>query len=135
MITWALFKTTSKKVWVWLKEHWQIPFLAAWSIVIFIFTRRNTEALLEVIDAKQESYKKQVEILRRTHRNELLERDNLILEYESLLDALQQEFEARKQELTEVHEEEIKEVVIKSKGSPEEIKRFIEEEFGIVFKD
>lgn len=134
-MSWLATKAAIKTSWIWLKEHWQIPLLAVWSVVIFIFTRRNTEALLEVIDAKQESYKKQIEILRRTHRNELLERDNLILEYESLLDALRQEFENRKQELTEIHEEEIKEVVIKSKGDPEEIKTFIEEEFGIVFKD
>ena len=66
-MTWLLFKNKVKIIFSWLKEHWQIPFLAAWTILVYIMTRRNTDALLEVMEARKESYKKQLEVLRDTH--------------------------------------------------------------------
>ena len=133
MITWAIFKTTLKKSWVWLKEHWQIPFLVAWTIMVYILTRRNTDAMLEVVEAKRESYKKQIEALRKSHNDEILKRNNLSKKYEEALQLMEEEFESEKRKLTESQKNAIKEVVIKSKGNTDEIKKKIQKEFGFNF--
>ena len=132
-MTWILFKSYFKKSWLWLKEHWQLPFLLVWSIGIYILTRRNTDALLEVMEAKKESYRKQVEVLRSTHNDEILKRDMLTEEYDSTLKKVKEVYDSEDAKLSEKHKNEIKEVIIKSKGDPSEIKRRIEKEFGIKF--
>ena len=130
-MTWFLIKNTIKKVWLWLKEHWQLPFLFVWSVLIYVLTRRNSDSLIEVIEAKRDSYKKQIEILRSTHNDELLKRENLIKEYEEAMNKINEEMKKEEKDLSEKQKEELKELVIKSRGNPEEIIRKIEQEFGI----
>ena len=132
-MTWLASKTTSARVWIWLKEHWQLPFLAIWTVLVYILTRRNSDALVEVIEAMRDSYKKQLEVLRKSHNDEILKRDGLTKKYEAALESLEREFEKKEKSLSESQKESIKEVVVKSKGNPDEIKKRIEEEFGLKF--
>ena len=118
---------------LWIREHWQIPFLVVWTIVVYVLTRRNTDALLEVVEAKKESYRKQLEVLRESHNDEILKRDKLFQRYENALQEVEEKFKEKEKELTESHKSEIKEVVTKSKGDPDEIRKRIEEEFGFKF--
>jgi len=129
-MTWALLKNTVLKSWLWLKEHWQIPFLLVWTVVVYVLTKRNTDAMLEVVEAKRDSYKKQIEVLRKSHNDEIMKRNNLSKKYEEILKEMKKEYEIDKRELTESQKNDIKEVVIKSKGNPDEIKKKIQEEFG-----
>jgi len=130
---WLAFKTAVKKLFIWVKEHWQIPLLFLWTIAIWVFARRNTDAMIEVIEAKKESYKKQVEVLKTTHNDELLARDELIEDYQNLLKGIEEKFTEDKKKLTEKQKNDLKEVIIKSKGNPDEIRKKIEEEFGFSF--
>ena len=132
-MTWLVVKTGFSKFWIWLKEHWEIPFLVVWTALVYVLSRRNTDALIETIEAKRESYKKQIEVLKRTHNDEILERDSLIKEYQEALSEAERGFEEQNRVLLESQREEIKELVIKSKGDPEEIKRKIEKEFDIKY--
>ena len=111
-----------------------MPFLVVWSILVFVLTRRNTDAMIEVIEAKKESYKKELEVLRTSHNDEILKRERLTQEYQRALELIEQEYEEKEESLTERHKNEIKEVVIKSRGKPEDIIKRIEREFGFVFK-
>ena len=134
-MTLILFKTWLKKTWLWLKEHWQVPFLIIWTVLVYILSRRNTDALLDVIEAKRDSYKRQLEVLRKSHNEEILKRDKLTREYEEALRLVEKSFEEKEEKLTEAQKNEIREVIIKSKGNPSEIKKKIEEEFGFKFVD
>ena len=126
-------KTAFQENVVFLKEHWQIPFVILWTIVTVILSRRNTEALKDVISAKQKSHRKQVETLKRIHKDEILKLKNLQEEYVKTIEQLEEKFKEQEKELSEKHIEDVKEIVIKSKGNPEAIKRKIENEFGIKF--
>lgn len=130
-----MWVVTLKKAWVWLKNHWQIPFLVVWSILIWILSRRNTDAMSEVIAAKRESYEKQIQVLKETHNDEILKRDDLIEEYEKSLQRVEKDFKEKEKELSEIQKNEIKELIIKSKGNPDEIRKRIEKEFGFKFVD
>tara|TARA_B100000212_G_C27361831_1_gene528540 strand:+ start:243 stop:647 length:405 start_codon:yes stop_codon:yes gene_type:complete len=132
-MSWLATKLFFKKTWSFLKEHWQLPFIAAWTIITVILSRRNTDALKEVISAKQDSHKKEVEMLKRIHRDEVLKLKDLQQEYLQTLEELEKKFKEQNQQLSEKHVEDVKKIVIKSKGNPEEIKRKIENEFGIKF--
>ena len=133
-MTWVLIKEYAKKSWNWLKTHWQAPFLVVWSIIIFLFTRRNTDALIDVIEAKETSHKKEVEALKKSHKDEILKLKGLQAEYMKTIKELEENFDQQKKELSRKQVEDVKQIVIKSKGNPEEIKKKIEDEFGIKFK-
>ena len=134
-MSWLATKLFFKRAWSFLKEYWQIPFMVIWTIVTMILSRRNTDALKDVIDAKQKSHKKEIEELKSSHRDQILKMKSLQSEYIKTIEQLEKEFKQQDQELSEKHVEDIKEIVIKSKGNPEAIKRKIENEFGIKFKN
>ena len=92
-----------------------------WTVLVYVMTRRNTDALMEVIETRKESYKKQIEVLKKSHYDELLKRDELLLLYQDAI---------KKIELTKSQKNEIKKIVVKSKGNPDEIKKKIQDQFG-----
>ena len=132
-MTLLVFKTFLAKSWIWLKEHWQLPFLIAWSVVVWLFARRNTNAIIEVLEAKRNSYKRQVEVLRGSHNTEILKRQGLTKEYEKALEKVEREFAKKELSLSEKQKTDIKKMIAMTKGNPDEVKKKIEEEFGIKF--
>ena len=134
MMTWILFKTSLKKTWVWLKHNWKVPVLLIWSAFIYVLSRRNTEALKEVIELNKKAHKEEVQTINKAHREELIKLRTLQTQYRKTIEKLEKEFEAQNKVLSEKHIEDVKEIVIKSKGNPEQIIRKIENDFGIKFK-
>ena len=95
-MSWLTIKLTFKKLLVWLKEYWQIPFLILWTAVVWVFARRNTEAMVEAIEAKKESHKKQIDVLNKSHKEEIEKKNDLIKKYHETLDKLEKEFKNKK---------------------------------------
>ena len=133
-MTWALFKISCKKAYIWLKHNWKVPAIALWTLVVYFLSRDNTSAMKDVLEAKKESHKKEVEALNRLHREEVLKMKDLHDKYQETIRELQQSFELQNQTLKEEQLEHVKKIVIKTKGNPDEIKAKIENEFGIKFK-
>ncbi len=134
-MSWLVVKKTLKSIWLWLKTYWQVPVLAAWSIVVYILSKRNTDALVEVMNAKKESYEKQINELKTRHNNEIMERDRLIKQYHETVSAIEKKYEEQEKKLEAKEKRKIKEIVKKSKGEPDVIKAEIEKSFGFVFVD
>ena len=132
-MTWILFKNFTKSSWIWLKEHWQIPFLLFWTLAVWLLTRRNTEAIKEVLETRKQSYDKQIKTLRKLHEEEILAKDGLIEEYQNILSKLEKDFENRNEKLNEDHKDRVKKVLIESRKNPEEIRERIEKEFGFKY--
>ena len=126
-------KALFSKFWVWIKNYWYFPAIILWSIIVYLFSRRNTDAIIEVLNTKKDSYKKQVEAINRLHKDEILKRENLIREYESTISALDEAFREKQKKLTELQKEKVKDVIIKTRKKPDEIIKRIEEEFGIKY--
>jgi len=130
---WIAFKKAASTCWLWLKNHWQIPFIIMWTFFVYFFSKRNTDAIIETLKIRKESYKDQIEAINRIHRNEILKRENLIEEYDETLKNIEQILREKQKKLTELQKEIIKDVIIKSKNEPEEVIRKIEQEFGITY--
>ena len=134
-MSWIATKLFFKKTWLFLKEYWQIPFMFLWTAITVVLTRRNTAALKDVIAAKQESHKKEVETLEKIHSDEIMKLKGAQKEYLKTIEQLEAKFKQQKIELTKKQTEDVKKIVLKSKGNPEEIIRKIENDFGIKFKN
>lgn len=132
-VSWLAVKLFISRAWAFLKDYWQIPFMVLWTIITVLLARRNTQALKDVLTAKQKSHKEQVESLKKNHKEEVLKLKKIQKEYVKALEELEVKFDEQNQRLSEKHIEDVKEIVVKSKGNPQEIKRKIENEFGIKF--
>ena len=132
---WLSFITTTKKVFVWLKHHWQIPFLAVWTIATIVLTRRNSDAIIEVLKTKKTSYEKQMIALKATHTDELLKRDKLLLQYQKTLQKVEAKYAAKEKELAEEERQLVKEIVAKSKGDTNAIRKEVQNLFGFDYAD
>ena len=130
-----MIKKSLKSCWVWIKTYWQVPVLVIWSIVVYVLSKRNTDALVEVMAARKESYEKQINELKIRHNNEIIERDRLIKQYHETVSAIEKKYEEQKKKLKVKEKKKIKEIIKKSKGEPDVIKAEIEKSFGFVFVD
>jgi seryl-tRNA synthetase len=81
-----------KAIWVWLKENWKIPFLILWSIVIWAISRKNAQAAMDVLEARKESYQKQIVTLKENHNKELSERDKNLKEYLNTVEEIEKKY-------------------------------------------
>lgn len=132
-MSWLALKAFASKAWLWLKTYWYFPAIVLWSIIVYIFSRRNSDAIIETLNARKESYKKQIDTINSVHRDEIIKRERLIREYENTISALDEAYREKKEKLTELQKEKVKDVIIKSRKQPDEIIKRIEEEFGIKY--
>ena len=123
------------KAWVWLKQNWKVPALVLWTIIVWIFSRKNAEVALEVLDAKKQSYEKQVAFLKQAHKKELSEKDELVIQYHDTIEKLEKEFSQKEEKITEEQKQLVKKIVEESKNNPDEVKRKVEDLFGFVYVD
>ena len=119
----------------WLKENWQIPFLAVWTLFVWIFTRRNSEAAIEVVKVKDESRKKEVETLKQNHANEITAKDELTKEYLRIVEQIEGRRRNFKITLAEREKQRVKQILEDSKGDGDEIKKQLKEKFGFHYVD
>jgi hypothetical protein len=130
MMQWILFKKTVKTSWIWLKTHWHIPFIVTWTIAVWIVSRGNVRAVTEVLEAKKESYEKQIEALKSAHTVEIKKREELHLKYKETIDIIEKEFKLKEEELSAIKKKKIKQIIKSSKDNPHEINKKIEDLFG-----
>jgi hypothetical protein len=132
---WVAFKKAASTCWLWLKNHWQIPFIIIWSILVYFFSRRNSDAIIEVLNARKDSYEKQLNELKKRHNDEIIERDKLIKRYHEAVSLVEKRYAEKEKELSIREKKRVKEIVRESKGDPDVIKEEIEKSFGFDFID
>ena len=132
---WIKFQTIASKSLVWLKNNWKIPLLVFWTLLVWVIARRDSESIKKVLEAKKESHRKEIDTINRIHVEKMLKIKKINEKYQETISELEKKFREQDKELSEKHIEDVKSVVVESKGNPDEIKRKIEEEFGIVFKN
>ena len=103
--------------------------------MVWILTRRNSAAIIEVLEARKKSYEGQIKTLNETHADELLKRNKLLDQYNSTVEKIKRDWTIGNLKLSEKQEEEIKKFVIDSKGNPDEIRKKIEDAFGFTYTD
>jgi len=128
-------QTFFSKVFCWLKNNWKIPFIVFWTGLVWFFARRDVESVKQVLKVRNESHKKQIDAINKRHVEKVLSIKKISEQYQKTIVELQKKFEEEQDALSEKQIEDVKEVVVKSKGDPEAIKRRIEREFGIKFKN
>ena len=133
-MTWLTFVLHSKKVWVWCKHHWKILALALWTLIVFAIARKNVQAYKKVLDTTLENYKKEVEVLENTHKEEIRKRDEAIKKHNDDIKRLEDEYVGDKEELSVEKRSRYLELVKMYDSDPDSINKILEEEFGFKYE-
>ena len=134
-MTWLTFVLYSKKIWVWCKHHWKILALALWTLVVFLIARKNVRAYKKVLDATIENYKKEVEVLENSHKEEIRKRDEAIKKHNEDIKRLEEKYAGDKEELDVKRRSRYLELVKMYDTDPENINKILQEEFGFKYEE
>ena len=134
-MTWLTLVLYSKKIWVWCKHHWKILALALWTLVVFLIARKNVRAYKKVLDTTIENYKKEVEVLENSHKEEIRKRDEAIKKHNDDIKKLEEKYAGDKEELDVEKRSRYLELVKMYDTDPESINKILEEEFGFKYEE
>ena len=134
-MTWLTIVLHSKKIWLWCKHHWKVLALALWTLVVFLIARKNVRAYKKVLDTTIENYKKEVEVLENSHKEEIRKRDEAIKRHNDDIKKLEQKYAGDKEELDVEKRSRYLELVKMYKSDPESINKILEEEFGFKYEE
>ena len=125
-MTWLTFVLYSKKIWVWCKHHWKILALALWTLIVFLVARKNVRAYKKVLDATIENYKKEVEVLENSHKEEIRKRDEAIKKHNEDIKRLEEKYAGDKEELDVKRRSRYLELVKMYDTDPENINKILQ---------
>ena len=120
-----------KLAWIWLRENWKIPFLVIWSIIVWAISRKNAEAAMDVLEAKKDSYDKQIVSLKENHKKEFSKRDKLVKQYHVTIEELEKKYAQKSLALSKKEKERVKKIVEETNGEPDAVREKIEKLFNL----
>ena len=132
MIEWTAIKAFLKKVWIVIKHYWYVPAVVLYTLALwFLFNRK--EAAFKVLEARSESFDKQIKAVDIIHAEELETRDRIAKKYTETIDLIEEKYTETKEELTEKKKKRIKEIVEKHHSNTVSLAYLLGREFGIEY--
>lgn len=121
------------KSWLWIKHHWKMLFLFAWTFIIWFVSRKNTDAAMKVLDATKQSYQSQIDGINKTYKQEIENRDKAIQKYNSILAQIEDAHKSASQQLKFEKRARIKEIVNQYHSDPSNLNKTLLDEFGFEY--
>lgn len=132
---WLKLTHVLKRVWVWLKNHWYLPVIALYTVVIMMLSRRNSLHGYEVLLNARTSHKKEVEVIKATHEKEIEERNKIVKKYSEVIEKLETDYEEQSRTIDSAKRLRAKRLVEAHYNDPEELTKLLRMTFGINYED
>ena len=129
-MSWIATKLFFQEAYTWLKKNWKLTALAIWSIIVWFISRRDSQAILDIMHANKESYETQIRSLKEQRIIEKQKIKELNLKYKEVLAKIEEKYSKKEKDLSRKEKNKIKEIVTKAKDNPVEINKKIENIFG-----
>jgi len=130
-MTWKVLLLFIKKAYLWFKHYWYIPAVLAYTLLMWVVLRRDVTTALGVLELTKDSYKKQVDVLNKTHQEEIAKRDEIIKEYNEVISKLETDYQDNIRNLDRSKKKRVKDLVENYHEKPDELSRMLSEVFGI----
>lgn len=129
-------KLIAKKVWLGAKKFWWVILLGMLLVcaaLVGALTRNGAllAGVLDLLEAKRESHKTEINTLTRIHDNEVRDKNKRLKEHLKRRTQLEEEFKKRGESLDKEKEAELKRLVDEGYNNPEKLARDLAEAFGI----
>jgi aspartyl/asparaginyl-tRNA synthetase len=98
-------------------------------LVIWLLTR-NSDKLSEVLENTKESHRKELEVIEKSHQEEIKKREEATLKYKETLSVVEKKYNDANRELTSKKRKEVEKVIKENANDPEEITKRLAEITG-----
>jgi len=129
-VNWLVFKTFVKKSWFWLKTYWYFPVVLLYTLVCWVFFRKNASVAIGVLEIRSDSYKKQIEVINETHEAEIKKKEELNKVFDETIKKVELELEKKSETLDKGKKKRVKEIVEKYSDDPQELAKLVKGAFG-----
>jgi hypothetical protein len=123
------------KAWVWTKHHWKIVAISAWTLFVWLMSRKNVAMYKKILENTIDNYKKEMEVLQNSNEREKEQTQEALKLRDESLARLEKEFENREETLSLDKRARYLELLETLSDNPEEANRAIEEEFGFTYEE
>ena len=123
------------KAWVWAKHHWKIIAISAWTLFVWLMSRKNVAMYKKILDNTIDNYKKEIEVLENSRNKEQEGKSEALRLRDESLARLEREFDSREEILSSEKRERYLELLETLSENPEMVNRAIEEEFGFTYEE
>tara|TARA_R100000234_G_C4959211_1_gene161005 strand:- start:493 stop:897 length:405 start_codon:yes stop_codon:yes gene_type:complete len=132
MLTLLTIKTFLKKIWAWLKHNWYVPVVIIYTLALWILFRNKTAAL-EILQIRSESYEDQIRAIESTHKKEIAKRDEILQNYNKVLEDLEKDYEEKNMVLSKKKKQEVKRIVKEYNDRPNDLAKILAEQYGLTY--
>ena len=132
MLTLLTIKTSLKKTWAWLKHNWYVPAVIIYTLALWILFRNKT-APLEILQIRSESYEDQIRAIESTHKKEIAKRDQILQNYNKVLEDLEKDYEEKNMVLSKKKKKEVKRIVKEYNDRPDDLAKILAEQYGLIY--
>jgi len=130
VITLLTLKAALKKAWVWMKHNWKVPFIIIYTLVLWLLFRKK-DAAYQVLEERNNSYKSQIDVINKSHKEELEKRNQIIEKYNDLISEIEDKYSEDRRELDNTKRKEVKELVEKYHDDPDALAKLMAEKYGL----
>ena len=123
------------KAWVLTKHHWKIVAISAWTLFVWLMSRKNVAMYKKILENTIDNYKKEMEVLQNSNEREKEQTQEALKLRDESLARLEKEFENREEALSLSKRARYLELLETLSENPEEANRAIEEEFGFTYEE
>jgi len=132
MIKLLAIKAFLKKAWIIIKHYWYVPLVIVYTLALwFVFGKR--EAALQILEARAESFEKQIKAVDIIHAEELAARDELAKKYTETIELIEDKYAKTKEELTDKKKQRVKEILERHYRNSASMAFLLGKEFGIEY--
>ena len=123
------------KAWVWTKHHWKIVAISAWTLFVWLMSRKNVAMYKKILENTIDNYKKEMEVLQNSNEKEKEQTQEALRLRDESLARLEREFENREESLSFEKRARYLELLETLSEDPEMANKAIEEEFGFTYEE
>ena len=88
------------KAWVWTKHHWKIVAISAWTLFVWLMSRKNVAMYKKILENTIDNYKKEMEVMQNSNEKEKEQTQESLKLRDESLERLEKEFENREEALS-----------------------------------
>ena len=129
-MNWIAFKLLVKKSWLWLKTYWHFPVVLLYTIVLWVFLRKDGAAAVGVLEIRSDSYKKQIEVINENHEAEIKKKEELNKVFNDTIEKVEVELKKNNETLDRNKKKRIKEIVENHSDDPKALAELVKGAFG-----
>ena len=103
-----------------------------YTIILWVLFRRP-DAVSEMLQVRNDSYRKQIDTINKGHEDEIAKRNIILEKYNELITNITEEYKKDSKNLKEEQKKEIKKLVEQYHDNPDELAKLLAEEYGFAY--